>query len=159
TVPLSLNGEGAVPQRFEVRGEVYMTRSGFERLNEERAQAGERIFANPRNSAAGSLRQLDPSITRSRALQTFMYQLGWIDGGEPPATHWEVLRWLESLGFCVNPNVRRVEGIEEAIAFCEQWGPRRQELDYDIDGIVIKVNSLAMQRRLGSVGRDPRWAI
>jgi len=136
-----------------------MTRSGFEKLNEERAAAGERLFANPRNSAAGSLRQLDPKITASRPLNTFLYQIGWIEGGEWPATHWDVLQWLRELGFRVNPNIRRVPGIEEAIAFCEEWGPKREALDYDIDGIVIKVNSLELQRRLGSVGRDPRWAI
>jgi DNA ligase (NAD+) len=147
------------PPRFEARGEAYMTRSGFERLNEERIAAGERPFANPRNSAAGSVRQLDPRITASRPLSTFIYQLGWVEGAEPPATQWEALQLFKKLGFRTNPNIRLVPDIEAAIAFTEEWGPKRETLDYDIDGIVIKVNSLEVQRRLGFVGRDPRWAI
>jgi DNA ligase (NAD+) len=151
--------QDGAPPRVEVRGECYMTRSGFEKLNAQREAAGERIFANPRNSAAGSLRQLDPSITASRPLATFMYQIGWIDGAETPTSQWQALERLRAWGFRVNPNIRHVAGIEEAIAFCEEWGPRRETLDYDIDGIVIKVNSFAVQRELGFVGRDPRWAI
>jgi DNA ligase (NAD+) len=151
--------QDGAPPRVEVRGECYMTRSGFEKLNAQREAAGERIFANPRNSAAGSLRQLDPSITASRPLATFMYQIGWIEGAEIPTSQWQALERLRAWGFRVNPNIRHVAGIEEAIAFCEEWGPRRETLDYDIDGIVIKVNSFAVQRELGFVGRDPRWAI
>jgi DNA ligase (NAD+) len=151
--------QDGAPSRVEVRGECYMTRSGFEKLNAQREAAGERIFANPRNSAAGSLRQLDPSITASRPLATFMYQIGWIEGAETPTSQWQALERLRAWGFRVNPNIRHVAGIEEAIAFCEEWGPRRETLDYDIDGIVIKVNSFAVQRELGFVGRDPRWAI
>jgi DNA ligase (NAD+) len=151
--------QDGAPSRVEVRGECYMTRSGFEKLNAQREAAGERIFANPRNSAAGSLRQLDPSITASRPLATFMYQIGWIEGAEIPTSQWQALERLRAWGFRVNPNIRHVAGIEEAIAFCEEWGPRRETLDYDIDGIVIKVNSFAVQRELGFVGRDPRWAI
>jgi DNA ligase (NAD+) len=151
--------QDGAPPRVEVRGECYMTRSGFEKLNAQREAAGERIFANPRNSAAGSLRQLDPSITASRPLATFMYQIGWIEGAEIPTSQWQALERLRAWGFRVNPNIRHVAGIEEAITFCEEWGPRRETLDYDIDGIVIKVNSFAVQRELGFVGRDPRWAI
>jgi DNA ligase (NAD+) len=151
--------QDGAPSRVEVRGECYMTRSGFEKLNAQREAAGERIFANPRNSAAGSLRQLDPSITASRPLATFMYQIGWIEGAEIPTSQWQALERLRAWGFRVNPNIRHVAGIEEAITFCEEWGPRRETLDYDIDGIVIKVNSFAVQRELGFVGRDPRWAI
>jgi DNA ligase (NAD+) len=157
SVPLRV--KNGVPPRFEVRGECYMSRSGFEQLNAQRAAAGERVFANPRNAAAGSLRQLDPGITASRPLDTFMYQLGWIEGGEMPATHWEALELLKRWGFRVNPNVRHVDDIEDAIAYCEEWGPKRETLDYDIDGIVIKINSLAVQEELGFVGREPRWAI
>ena len=158
SIPLTLDRELA-PPIFEVRGECYMTRTGFERLNERRASAGDRLFANPRNSAAGSLRQLDPSITASRPLHTFMYQLGWVDGSEPPSTHWEILQWLSRLGFRTNPNIRLVPDIEAAVAFCDEWDSKRPQLDYPIDGIVVKVNSLLMQQHLGTVGRDPRWAI
>ena len=158
SVPSALTRVQA-PGRFEVRGELYLTRSGFERLNEQRAAAGERLFANPRNAAAGSVRQLDASISASRPLSTFMYQLGWLEDDGAPGTHWEVLQWLDAMGFRVNPNIRHAADIEEAINFCNEWSPRRATLDYDIDGIVIKVNSLAVQRQLGTVGRDPRWAI
>jgi DNA ligase (NAD+) len=147
------------PPVIEVRGECYMVRSGFEKLNEQRAAAGERLFANPRNSAAGSLRQLDPRITASRPLDTFLYQIGRVEGADEPATHWQALELLKRLGFTVNPNIRLVPDIEAAIAFCDEWGPQRASLDYDTDGIVIKVNSIALQRALGAVGRDPRWAI
>ncbi len=147
------------PPRFEARGEAYMTRSGFERLNDQRGAAEERLFANPRNAAAGSVRQLDPKITASRPLSTFIYQLGWVEGAEPPATQWQALELFKRLGFRTNPHIRLVPDIDGAIAFIEEWGPKRETLDYDIDGIVIKVNSLEVQRRLGFVGRDPRWAI
>jgi DNA ligase (NAD+) len=157
SVPLVLP-EGA-PPAFEVRGEVYMTRAGFERLNEERARRGERLFANPRNAAAGSLRQLDPRITAQRPLEFFAYQIGWIDGGSEPPTHWECLELLKRLRFPVNPHARRVESFEEVVAYCREWEQRRFELPYPIDGTVIKVDSLAHQRQLGFVGREPRWAI
>ncbi|HEY7802572.1 MAG TPA: NAD-dependent DNA ligase LigA, partial [Dehalococcoidia bacterium] len=148
-----------LPARFEVRGEIYMTKSGFEKLNFERGEAGQPLFASPRNSAAGSVRQLDPKVTASRPLDAFLYQLGWQEGGATPATHSEVLEWLRQLGFRVNPEIRRFETIEDVITFCESWTERRESLDYEIDGIVIKVDSLAYQRQLGAVGREPRWAI
>ncbi|MHB8377669.1 MAG: NAD-dependent DNA ligase LigA [Dehalococcoidia bacterium] len=148
-----------VPRRFEVRGEIYMTKSGFEKLNFERGEAGQPLFASPRNSAAGSVRQLDPKVTASRPLDAFLYQLGWQEDGGPPATHWDVLEWLRKLGFRVNPEIRRLLTIDEVAAFCAGWVERRDTLDYEIDGIVIKVDALGYQRQLGAVGREPRWAI
>jgi DNA ligase (NAD+) len=148
-----------LPARFEVRGEIYMTKSGFEKLNFERGEAGLPLFASPRNSAAGSVRQLDPVVTASRPLDAFWYQLGWQDGGKQPGTHWDVLQWLTKIGFRVNPNIERVRTIEEVAAFCEGWIAKRDSLDYEIDGIVIKVDDLALQRQMGAVGREPRWAI
>ncbi len=147
------------PPRFEVRGEIYMTKSGFEKLNFERGEAGQPLFASPRNSAAGSVRQLDPKVTASRPLDAFWYQLGWQDGGETPRTHADVLAWLGELGFRVNPNIRRFEQLDDVITFCEGWVEHRDSLDYEIDGIVIKVDDLRMQGQLGAVGREPRWAI
>lgn len=147
------------PPRFEVRGEIYMTKSGFEKLNFERGEAGQALFASPRNSAAGSVRQLDPKVTASRPLDAFWYQLGWHDGGTSPRTHHDVLQWLGELGFRVNPSIRRFEQLDDVIAFCEGWVEHRESLDYEIDGIVIKVDDLRVQGQLGAVGREPRWAI
>jgi DNA ligase (NAD+) len=141
-----------------VRGEIYMTKSGFEKLNAERAEAGLPLFANPRNSAAGSVRQLDPKITAARPLDAFWYQLGWHEGGREPKTHWDVLQWLQKLDFRVNPNIHRFNTLDEVAAFCESWVEKRDSLDYEIDGIVIKVDQLALQRQMGAVGREPRWA-
>jgi len=156
-LPKTIRGE--VPDRMEVRGEVYMTKRGFERLNEERAHAAQPLFANPRNSAAGSLRQLDTRITASRPLDLWVYAVGWIEGGTTPPTHYETMRWLESLGFPVNPETRRFDSIDEVIDFCERWTSEREQLAYEIDGIVVKVDSLALQSQLGAVGREPRWAV
>ncbi|MGI8550730.1 MAG: NAD-dependent DNA ligase LigA, partial [Dehalococcoidia bacterium] len=147
------------PARMEVRGEAYMTRRGFERLNEERATAGQPLFANPRNAAAGALRQLDPKITAQRPLELWVYGLGWIDGAESASCHFETMQWLQSLGLPVNPEMTRFEGIDGAIDFCQSWTERRDRLTYDIDGIVVKVDSIELQRQLGAVGREPRWAI
>ena len=157
SVPKRLAGEP--PARFEVRGEVYMTKSGFARLNFERGEAGLALFASPRNSAAGSVRQLDPRVTASRPLDAFLYQLGWAEGDGVPGTHWDVLMRLKELGFRVNPHVTRLTGIDEVAAFAEGWTEKRDSLDYDIDGIVVKVDDLGLQRQLGVVGREPRWAI
>ena len=147
------------PKRFEVRGEIFMTKSGFEKLNLERGEAGLPLFASPRNSAAGSVRQLDPKVTASRPLDAFLYQLGWQDDGKTPPTHHGVLEWMKKLGFKVNPNIRRFTELDDVIAFCESWVEKRDSLDYEIDGIVIKVDDLGLQRQLGAVGREPRWAI
>lgn len=157
SVPQRL-GKGA-PPRFEARGEVYMTKSGFEKLNFERGEAGLPLFASPRNSAAGSVRQLDPKITASRPLDAFIYQLGWQEGGTQPKHHWDVLHSLEKQAFRINPNIARFESLDEVATFCESWVEKRDSLDYEIDGIVIKVDDLGLQRQLGAVGREPRWAI
>jgi len=142
-----------------VRGEVYMTTAGFEKLNQERAAAGESLFANPRNAAAGSLRQLDSSITASRPLSVFLYQIGYMEGGPELRTHHETLRQLESWGFPVNPHIRRTTDEDALHAYALEWQGKRPTLPYEIDGAVFKVDMLAQQRRLGAVGRDPRWAI
>ncbi|MEZ4501204.1 MAG: NAD-dependent DNA ligase LigA [Dehalococcoidia bacterium] len=146
------------PPAFEVRGEVYMPRTEFERLNEERAAAGEQLYMNPRNTAAGSVRQLDPSITASRHLGVFAYQLGWFEGPAPVRTHWDALEWLRGAGFPVNPHARRFETVDEVAAFCASWVDLRDTLEYEIDGVVVKVDDFAFQRQLGVVGREPRWA-
>ncbi len=159
-----------MPHRFEVRGEVYMTKSGFERVNYERGERGEALFASPRNSAAGSVRQKDPAVTASRPLDAFIYQLGWVEEaqgargevqreGRVPATHWDTLRWVKERGFKINPYIKRFDTLDEVIAFCAGWTSKRDSLDYEIDGIVIKLDELALQRQLGAVGREPRWAI
>ncbi len=157
SIPLSAGREA--PSRFEVRGEVYMTKTGFERLNEERANQGQALFASPRNSAAGSVRQLDPAVTATRPLDIFVYQLGWIEGGAGPATHWETMQWLQSLGFRVNPHTRRFDDPDAVLEYVRSWEDRRESLDYEIDGLVVKVDDLALQRQMGVVGREPRWAV
>jgi len=156
SIPLSL--AKSAPQRFEVRGEVYMTKSGFEALNEERGAQGQQLFASPRNSAAGSLRQLDSGVTATRPLDIFLYQLGWAEGSAPQ-TQWETLQWLGDLGFRVNPHIKRFTDLEAVIEHVKGWEAQRDSLDYEIDGLVIKVDEFAVQRGLGIVGREPRWAI
>ena len=156
SIPLSIGRP--TPERFEVRGEVYMTKRGFERLNEERANLGQQLFASPRNSAAGSLRQLDPTITASRPLDIFIYQLGWADG-QAPASHWQTLEWLGEMGFRINPLIQRFQDADAVARYIASWEDRRESLDYEIDGLVIKVDDLGLQRAMGFVGREPRWAI
>ncbi len=146
------------PPLLEVRGEVYMARSAFAALNERRAGAGEPTFANPRNSAAGSLRQLDPQITASRPLSIWCYGVGAVEGLEIP-THRERLAWLEEHGFKVSPKLEVRREVEEVVAACEAWEERREGLDFETDGAVVKVNDLELQRSLGVVGREPRGAI
>ena len=142
----------------EVRGEVYMPKRSFVRLNEERDAAGEPVFANPRNAAAGSLRQKDPKITAVRDLETFIYAVA--DRSQlSVSTQWEFLQWLRSCGFSVNPNAKRCTSSAEVHAFCEQALAHRGDLDYDIDGVVVKVDSFASQEALGFTARAPRWAI
>lgn len=157
SLPLSVPGDPP-PAAFEVRGEVYMSKAEFERLNAERAAAGEARYMNPRNTAAGSLRQLDPSITASRRLELFVYQLGWMEGASRPPSHWTALEWMRAAGFPTNPLAQRFETIDEVAAFCEQMGSRRDGLRYAIDGVVVKVDDINLQRQLGVVGREPRWA-
>lgn len=151
--------DGPPPHRLVVRGEAYMPRDAFERMNAELAARGERTFANPRNAAAGSLRQLDPKISASRPLSLWTYQVVLIEGGEAPRTQWEALDYLRRLGFPVNPLSKRFEDFEEMVQYCVDWEPRRHELNYDTDGLVIKIDDFEIQERLGAVGNAPRWAI
>ena len=157
-LPLWLQ-DGAPGGEVEVRGEVFLSHSEFQRINTEREARGEAVYANPRNSAAGSLRQLDSSITAHRRLQYFAYALGFLDG-RGPETQWDLLHALHNWGFRTNlKNCRLCGGIDEVIQFCEEWRDHRHGLDYDMDGVVVKVNSLAQQAELGFVSRSPRWAI
>ena len=158
SIPSRLSGRG-LPARFEVRGEVFMTRAGFERMNQERAERGEPLFANPRNSAAGAVRQLDPRVTAERPLDCFIYALGWADGDATPTSHWETLEWLSELGFKTNPDSARYKSIDRVWRHCRQWAEKRDALDYEIDGIVVKVDDLRLHETLGVAGREPRWAI
>lgn len=156
SVPLSIP-EWA-PREIEVRGEVFLSRSAFEKINEERMAEGQPLFTNPRNAAAGSVRQLDPRITARRPLDIILYGVGYCDQRLPP-THWEVLQFLASMGFKTNPLNERVETIDAVAARCQEWEHRRHDLSYEIDGVVVKLNDLDLQQELGAVGREPRWAI
>jgi DNA ligase (NAD+) len=157
SIPLSVPGQ--VPPLFEVRGEVFLPRAGFRKLNEERATEGLPLFANPRNAAAGSVRQLDPRITAKRPLDIYIYALGLAEGSPIPPTHWETMEYLQSLGFKVNPRNQLVGTIDQVEEYYHNWVERRESLPYEADGIVAKVNQLALQSQLGNVGREPRWAI
>ncbi len=162
SIPLTVP-KGA-PRKFEVRGEVYLPKSGFERLNRERAEEGQPLFANPRNAAAGSVRQLDPRVTAKRPLDIYIYGLGYSEGEragerEMPPTHWETMEYLKSMGFKINPYNTHVSDISGADNYYLRWVKERENLEFDADGIVIKVNSLELQRELGTVGHDPRWAV
>ena len=154
-IPLQIED---APELVEVRGEVYMPLADFAKLNEKRAAGGEATFANPRNSAAGSIRQLDPALAASRPLSIWVYGLGATRGFEP-ARHSESIEWLRERGFKVNPDVGVHEEFDDVVARCRWWEERREELDYEIDGVVIKVDDRALQRELGVVGREPRWAV
>jgi DNA ligase (NAD+) len=156
-IPHSLTA--GAPSVLEVRGEVYLPVSTFEALNDSQEAAGLPRYANPRNTAAGSLRQKDATVTASRGLAFWSYQLGQVQGGPHLSSHSEALDWLDELGFPVNPERRVVNGIDEVTEFATQWLDRRHDLDYDIDGAVVKVNSFARQRSLGSTAKAPRWAI
>ncbi|MEZ5830237.1 MAG: NAD-dependent DNA ligase LigA [Dongiaceae bacterium] len=148
------------PTVIEIRGEVYMPHDGFFALNKQREKEGEPVFANPRNAAAGSVRQLDANITKSRPLKFFAYAMGEVQGWRnEPKLHSEAIDRLKKWGFAVNPETRVAENLDEALAFYDEMAKKRADLNYDIDGVVYKVNDLAMQNRLGFVGRAPRWAI
>lgn len=157
-IPVLPDAVKQTPERLEVRGEVYIKKSDFEKLNDRLAKAGEKTFANPRNAAAGSLRQLDPRITASRPLSFFAYGVGPVTG-ETPGGQFELLEWLKKLGFPVNPNARLLRDVDEAIAFCRRWTEERNALDYEIDGIALKIDSFAYQEVLGSIANAPRWAV
>lgn len=158
SVPLRLRGR-KLPETLEVRGEVFMPRERFRIFNEEAEARGEKTFVNPRNAAAGSLRQLDPKLTASRPLDIYVYSVGVVDGGTLPDRHSEVLNQLQEWGFRVCPERQLVSGIEGCLEYYEKIGSRRDALTYDIDGVVYKVDRLDQQRELGFVSRAPRWAI
>lgn len=157
-IPKQLGGAD-IPSVLEVRGEVYLPVAEFDRLNEAQEAAGLPRYANPRNTAAGSLRQKDPAITASRKLAFWAYQLGQVEGGPDLDTHSAALDWLGGLGFPVNPERQVAATIDDVVAFTERWQEHRHDLDYEIDGAVVKVDSLAQQRSLGSTARAPRWAM
>lgn len=157
-VPLSLRGEG-FPDVLEVRGEIFISQQGFEEMNEQARNKGEKTFVNPRNAAAGSLRQLDSSITASRPLTMYAYSVGYVEGVFTPETHADVLARLKEWGWPINPEVQTVKGAQGCIDYYRKMSNKRDQLGYDIDGIVYKVNDLALQRRLGFVAKAPRWAI
>ena len=156
-VPLRIRADGDVPPLLEVRGEIYFPLSGFARFNDAQAAAGKKPAPNPRNAAAGSLRQLNPAVTAERPLSLFVYGVGAREG-ELPGTQAGVLDWLREHGFRTNPLAERVETIEEVAAACAAWEARRADLDYEIDGVVIKVDDVDQQRRLGALHERPRWA-
>jgi DNA ligase (NAD+) len=158
SVPLRLRGESP-PSLIEVRGEVYMPASAFEELNRRQAEKGERLFANPRNAAAGSVRQKDPKVTSSRKVDIWVYQVGLLEGGPDLETHADTLGYIQELGFRTNPLTRVVRTIQEVLAYVEEAQEKRHETVYQTDGVVIKANSLAEQDALGFTSRAPRWAI
>lgn len=159
SVPLALAENGKeVPKLLEVRGEVYMPRREFERLNSERESVGEPLMANPRNAAAGSIRQLDPRITAKRALDVFIYGIG-VRSNADFETHADMLEYLKEIGFKINSRYQVFDDINQVIAYCSSWTETRKELPYDIDGMVVKVNNIEDQEALGATAKDPRWAI
>jgi DNA ligase (NAD+) len=157
-IPVHHATEGDPPPVLEARGEIYMPRSAFERMNAEREARGEAPFANPRNAAAGSVRQLDPRITAQRPLQLFAYGVGYSEGIRLDS-QWETLQCLKRLGFVVNSDIQRIDDFEQVLAYCIEWMDKRDALDYEADGVVIKIDSFAVQQRLGVVGNAPRWAV
>ena len=157
SIPMSLIGEP--PPYLEVRGEVYLPIEEFKRLNVEREKLGEPLYANPRNTGAGSVRQLDSKVTASRNMRIWVYSLGDIGESERPSEHSDSLRWLNGMGFRINPENRVCETLEEVVDYYHSWVEKRHDLPYEIDGVVIKVDPFAYQDSLGVVGREPRWAI
>lgn len=155
SVPLKIKD---APELIEVRGEAYLPIAAFKALNERRAEAGEATFANPRNSAAGSIRQLDPNLAAERPLSTWIYGIGAVRGLDL-ATHMDEIEWLRDRGFKVNPDTEHHQGVEGVVKRCHWWEERRETLDYEIDGVVVKIDERALWRELGVVGREPRWAI
>lgn len=157
-IPLRLLGKG-FPRRLEVRGEVFMPKAGFKAYNEKARAAGEKTFVNPRNAAAGSLRQLDPKLTAERPLDMYAYSVGIADGGRLPERHSEIIDQLQEWGIKVCPDRRVVNGVDGCLKYHRNIGDRRDDLSYEIDGVVYKIDSLSMQGKLGFVSRAPRWAI
>ncbi len=158
-IPVRAGGvRGEAPARVEVRGEIFMPKSGFEALNERLAEGGERLFANPRNAAAGSLRQLDARVTAERPLRFFAYGTGPVTGAAPRTQH-GLLDWIEDLGFPTDPHRARFADVGAAIDFCATWAERRDALDYEIDGVVLKIDGFDEQEALGAIAISPRWAV
>ena len=158
SIPLSLHGD-IFPELLEVRGEIYMPRDGFNHFNKKALESGDKPFVNPRNAAAGSLRQLDSKITATRPLEMCAYSVGQYQGDQKPDSHFSMLNMLGTLGFKINQHIKQVEGIEALEDYYQQLAQLRDKLDYDIDGIVYKVNDFKLQQRLGFVAKAPRWAI
>lgn len=158
SIPLQLLTD-TPPARLEVRGEVFMPQAGFEKLNELALIHGEKTFANPRNAAAGSLRQLDPSITSQRPLTLNVYGVGVVEGADLPSSHYERLQWLKQLGLPVNNEIKRCTGSQQVLDFYRAIGQKRNSLGYDIDGTVLKIDDVALQQQLGFISKAPRWAI
>ena len=158
SIPLRLQGEN-LPDILEVRGEIYMPKAGFNHLNQKAKQAGEKAFVNPRNAAAGSLRQLDSKITATRPLEMCAYSVGQFEGEDKPDSHFQMLQMLGKLGFKINQHIKQVDGIDACEDYYQHLASIRDQLDYDIDGIVYKVNDFRLQERLGFVAKAPRWAI
>jgi DNA ligase (NAD+) len=158
SIPLRLQGDD-YPDLLEVRGEIYMPREGFNEFNRKAREAGEKPFVNPRNAAAGSLRQLDSKITATRPLEMCAYSVGQYQGGHKPDSHFDMLNMLGSLGFKINQHIKQVDGIDACEDYYQYLAGLRDQLDYDIDGIVYKVNDFKLQQRLGFVAKAPRWAI
>ena len=159
-IPVTDDGAlfGSLPSLLEVRGEVFMPAEAFAALNRRRAEAGEPLFVNPRNSAAGSLRQKDPTVTAGRELSFLSYQLGAMEGGPVFSAHSETLTFLANCGFPVSPEIRVVDTLDEVAEYCAHWTQHRHDLPYEIDGVVVKIDDLAMRRELGSTSKAPRWA-
>ena len=147
------------PAVLEVRGEIYLPIATFDQLNRDLAETGQRTYVNPRNTAAGSLRQKDPAITASRQLKFWTYQVGQVEGGPELTTHQQTLTWLTELGFPVNPEIRRLSSLDDVYDTCLHWQAHRHDLPYEIDGVVVKVDDLALRNELGSTTKAPRWAI
>ena len=158
SIPLVLRGDN-IPRIIEIRGEVYLPLAGFKQLNQQALTAGTKLFANPRNAAAGSLRQLDPKITAQRPLAIFCYSIGEVIGGDMPITHWEILSKIKEFGLKVNEEIKVATGVAACLEYYQYMTQKRNHLAYEIDGVVYKVNSLALQKQLGFVSHAPRWAI
>ena len=159
SIPLRLRGPLTNLERLEVRGEVYMPRAAFAQLNQQLEEEGQEPFANPRNAAAGSLRLLDPKLSARRPLDIFLYTLGYAEPAHPYLTHWDAMQGLQQAGLKINPRTARCANLNEVIAYCQDLEEHRHELDYDADGVVVKVDSFRLQAELGATAHHPRWAI
>ncbi len=158
SVPLKLHGE-AIPAVVEVRGEIFMPREGFEKLNKSQLENNKKVFVNPRNAAAGSLRQLDSRITANRPLEIYCYGIGYLEGMERPSSHSQAMQQIAEWGCRISPELKTLTGLDACLDYIQKLGERRDSLSYDIDGVVFKIDDTSLQDRLGFVSRAPRWAI